>query len=363
MTDLYSKHMISAPVRIVGELKTEKFRIGHIWPNVEDPRVKYLMDDDSPNLWLSYSVSTFGDSPVKWQIKPEDEWMIDAGQKTSMLAALWFGKRFEYNGLIWTLGDDLYPTNENRSPIRHKFIYPHNKHTRKDGIAPLNWETMKGIIKLLDLSEKELNVRTFWRATWFYKSGINSIDTDAEKSFVMFTSVLEFIAKRIAPRASEFKDDNLNEAINKVNAHVPSPDKKDVLKILSRGSKIGARIKWVCEKFLNDVFFAGTEIRVENGEPMKFLALKKDDLGRAIDEVYMLRSQFLHAGKRIEAVGRMMDFQNEIQLGVPIDRHKKPLVPPGSLTILGLERIVRFVLLAYVHNYITPLHDSLRANP
>lgn len=35
--NLYTKDIISAPVRIVGGFETEKLRIGHVWPNVEDP--------------------------------------------------------------------------------------------------------------------------------------------------------------------------------------------------------------------------------------------------------------------------------------------------------------------------------------
>ena len=76
-----------------------------------------------------------------------------------------------------------------------------------------------------------------------------------------------------------------------------------------------------------------------------------------------MRSLYVHTGARfsiwVDPHGAML---NEMVLGKPVlQSSEKELADPLSKmpTFLGLERLVRFMILRFAHSKIVPLHDGL----
>ena len=99
------------------------------------------------------------------------------------------------------------------------------------------------------------------------------------------------------------------------------------------------------KNLLNNYFFTNTESKE------KLYALKKKDIEKRIKASYDLRSLYVHTGMRFgHFLAPISDVLNEIQIAKWVASSKKlekllMLCP----TYIGLERIMRFCLLRFIH--------------
>lgn len=248
---------------------------------------------------------------------------------------------------------------------RFSSFNPYNSDIRQDLNIELNLQQLESVLKLLynpkELSEEfSSRINAFWHASRFYSSAVRLFDREPEIAFIHFVTALEIISSQIkVPRDSLFdKDtlDNLSEIKEKVSESVANTFEK-------RLYQIRRRVVYTVNHLLNDNFF--------NKSPAdEGYKITKQDLEKRIKAVYDLRSEYVHGGI---SFGKWFESSHtgkngEINIGTPLlpgrppnaKKHTKLEITLAKIpTFTGLERIVRYIILSFAHNYIQPIHEAL----
>ena len=110
-------------------------------------------------------------------------------------------------------------------------------------------------------------------------------------------------------------------------------------------------------RLLTDYFFQNTEA------PEGLGRLQKVDIEKRVKAAYDLRSVYVHSGVNYGPWTHSHNLvRNEIQLGTPIihdddDDYAKAVA--AAPTYLGLERIMRYCLLRFIHLHGIPIDSRL----
>jgi hypothetical protein len=106
---------------------------------------------------------------------------------------------------------------------------------------------------------------------------------------------------------------------------------------------------------LSEAFFSNHESKENQW------ALKPNDIQQRIKSAYDLRSRYVHTGIPFGGwVGPVTQYVEEVQLGEPvIDDKEFQKIIKLSPTLVGLERIMRFCLLRFMHGNGIVVDDSL----
>jgi len=107
---------------------------------------------------------------------------------------------------------------------------------------------------------------------------------------------------------------------------------------------------------VNESFFEGSESQQE------LFKLKPNDFDVRMAAAYDLRSHFLHAGKTFGVwVTSLANSNAEVGLGAPAygDAEWKKLIARAP-TLVGMERVIRFCLLRFLHQKVSFLHEKLQ---
>lgn len=105
---------------------------------------------------------------------------------------------------------------------------------------------------------------------------------------------------------------------------------------------------------LNPYFFQQTETTIG--------ILNESDISDRIEAAYDLRSYYVHSGVNFGGWVRACRLSNSGRVvGVPDikDKELKKILDKSPTTFSGLERIMRYCLLRFIHLYGTPIDDRL----
>lgn len=347
------RFLISTPSRLVGDLQCPELSIDHAFPNPYPFNAAQWQSQISggPYSRSYYVISTAvsGNETDGGGLVPQyDPLLITA------LASVWFGKRFDLHGWTEWFGNFWMPYGMELSATRMSQLGPYNYEPRRDlGIA-LNWQQLSRPMTLFSCSSPIATMGAFWKAASFYARALRAYEDDGEVAFLHLICAIE-----IAASALEFPDERLFDKatlkdLKAIQEHVP--DGANVCgRIKSRLYQLRKRVVLAAAELTNDPFFAGSESADDA------FALTKGRLTGAVQAAYDVRSRFLHKGATfslwVDPSGRML---NEMQLGKPVvdDRELAKLLSQIP-TFLGLERLVRFMILRLAHSKITPLHEGL----
>jgi hypothetical protein len=350
-----ARFLMSTPSRLVGELECPGLLLTHAFPGVLQSTQWQTQISEGPYSRSHYVISTSLDESKNQSelftrpLKFEPDMITD-------LASLWFGKRFDLHGPIEKMGLFWMPYGTESMPTRMYFLGAYNHKPRKDLQVPLKLDQLSVPVKLFSTKKPRSILGAFWKAASFYARSLRAYEDEPEVAFLDLISALEIIASEL-----DFSDDVLYDPqtlkdLKTIEANVPG-GAKVAQRIKSRLFQIRRQVVESAVELTNDTFFKGSESREAN------FALTKERLRSAVRAAYDVRSLYVHTGARfsiwVDPHGAML---NEMVLGKPVlQSAEKELADPLSKmpTFLGLERLVRFMILRFAHSKIVPLHDGL----
>jgi len=176
-------------------------------------------------------------------------------------------------------------------------------------------------------------------------------DADPEFAFLSLVNAGEVLASGLQLGDDDLYDDELKELLVEIEVKAGQETAQKLKKRLFQ-----VRRKFTCglARLLNTAFFEGSE------SAQDFFRLKPDNIEKHLKAAYDLRSRFLHVGTRFGNWVSVSHEGAEVMIGEPAygDPDWKRLISRIP-TLGGLERIIRFCLLRFMHQRISILHPLL----
>jgi hypothetical protein len=353
------RYLISSTSRFIGEYDSELFNLDHVWPNSEihaDLLSGLQESHHSRNYYmLSMKIGEPGDEKKSILIR---EYSFVAQQVCNLLCVL-FGKRFDYNGSIISHGDFHRPSLMNHPPINYYYA-PTNSHSQRvDTDTRLMLNSFSLIEPLLINNEVSKKVRDTMRsASRFYARSVRVCESDPELAYLDLVACCEFLM-------GFYEEGYTNEEIfNKEQL-------ADFLRIereIAGGHKLARKLKssmrQISKKYLLTALRLLTEQFFEKTESVApYGALTRVEIEGMLKAAYNLRSLYVHTGatfrRWIDIGQRQMMYERHPRNNGYItesDIDKEALKAP---TYIGLERIVRYCLLRFLHLNGVPIDTRL----
>lgn len=346
------RFLMSTPSRLVGEFECSGILVTHVFPNLLNKT--QLQSQFSENLYsrsyyvISTAVEKSKESTGKIEPKFAPDMIVD-------LASVWFGKRFDFHGWIENLGTFWMPYGTELSPTRMSHLGAYNHKPRKDLEISLNLKQLSSPFELLLLNEPQSKLGAFWKAASFYARALRAYENDSEVAFLHLITAIEIIASVLDFPENELYDAQSLADLKAIEEDVPK-GKSVAKRVRAYMLQLSKKVNLAASELTNDTFFAGSE----SGH--KEFALTKVNLGAAVQAAYDVRSSYVHSGVRFSMWLDPLVMQNEIQIGKPVlPVSEKELAKSLSKipTFLGLERLVRYMILRFAHLNIKCIHACL----
>jgi hypothetical protein len=349
------RFLMSTPSRLVGEFECPGLLLTHAFPSVSKGVQWDTQFSEGPYSRSYYMISialdeskNLGEIP-KRPLKFEPDMVAD-------LASVWFGKRFDLHGQTEGMGLFWMPYGTETTLTRMHYLGAYNHKPRNDLQIALNFAELSKPFKIFPSKKPQKILGAFWKSASFYARSLRAYENEPEVAFLDLISALEIIASDIDFSDNVLYDPQTLKDLKAIEAYVPE-GAESARRMKSRFLQIHRRVVLSAVELTNDTFFNGSESREAN------FALTKERLRSAVGAAYDVRSLYVHTGARfsiwVDPHGAML---NEMVLGKPVlQSSEKELADPLSKmpTFLGLERLVRFMILRFAHSKIVPLHDGL----
>jgi hypothetical protein len=344
---------------MIGQLETEDLRLQIAFPSRWSSGVLPRQSDWNGHFLLSVKIpsdleSKFSVPSVKIGEQMVYSWQM-VGQRLTDLAAVWYGKQFNYQGIV-ALGDPAELPDFR--PVSHSVITEldaYNAIPRPDLGIDLHLGQLRQVIELLYRREPEEKINAFWNAARFYASALRSYEVDAEIAYFHFVIALEIIASQIDVPPDDLYDEQTRRDLNDIRQQV-SPEVESRIK--KRLFQVRRRITYTVKHLLNSNFYSGSRAT-------GIFQLTAERMESRIKSVYDLRSKYAHGGTSFATwFARSIGGATvEVSIGRPHlskGEHDLEKILENIPTFTGLERTVRFVILSFAHNYILPIHERLQ---
>ena len=259
-----------------------------------------------------------------------------------------YGKRFDSHGLVESIGNFWLPDYSHFSNYNPNL--PFNSQTsRPDLEISLNLDEIKRIAPLLHEEHVDPRFeRFFYSAGRFYVNALQHAEIQPEIAFLNLITCGEILSNFYNYNQDDLLDDEMKRDLFRIGGEIQDGS-AIVRRISSRLFSVKRRFIKTVLFLLNSYFFQQSEAKENFGR------LNKDDISMRIRAAYDLRSMYVHRGVNFGfwinlqfLVGRQ--FNNEVPFGEPViddPEFKKILV--RSPTFIGMERIMRFCLLRFMH--------------
>jgi hypothetical protein len=337
-----TKLLLSSTSRFVGEYMSNNWLLTHAWPtNGEQIHLGIYENPLSRNFYvLAFKHPEFNQESV---VIPNYRAI---GDEICTYLSILFGKRFENHGPIESHGLFRVPS----LPLQGKTItpwLPFNSHRpRSDISVELNLSEMTRIAALW---ENGLGIDSRFRdflnaAGRFYAQALRVAEEDPETAFLHFITCGEILSNFLEYEDRELFDTQILRDLKKIASNMEGGD-KIVKRIRKRLFQVRRKFVLTVTELLSDAFYQGSESK------KSFCALKAEDIDRRVKAAYDLRSLYVHTGRTFGGwIGRTTGYIEEIQLGTPVIKDRKiQKIISDSPTLIGLERIMRFCLLSFIH--------------
>ena len=279
------------------------------------------------------------------------------GDKLAICLSILFGKKFENSGMTTSVIHHMPNVSvfETMTPVLAS-RYWYNNNPRADLKVDLNLEQVGLIVPLLQPTEDidSVVLRAFWVAGRYYQNALRIVNEDVEAAYLNLVTSGEVMANALADRFDPLPEgqlrsdllrierelDNGTELANRVRRQLRSIKKRFVLTL--------------CQ-LLNDEFYSHSE------SPEARARLDKESIEERLGASYDLRSRHLHSGSKFSYVVDPEQYGNETHWGVlpSADDKEMEKVFRRAPTFVGLERIIRFCLLRFIHLNLMPIASQL----
>ena len=277
-----------------------------------------------------------------------------AGDFFAVCLSVFFGKRFDHHGLVETQGMFCVPSYDSIREIGVYNLAPYNSKPRPDLEIPLNLTQLSTISPLLHLETKQSAMDTFFTAGNFYLRSLRIVEEQPEVAYLDLVTAGEILSNYFTFSDEQLYGGDLLTLLDEIRNQLSDGEKK-ASKIKSRLYQVRRRFKLTLLDLLNATFFTTTEATEAFG------ALTSDSIESTIVAAYDLRSRYIHTGERFGTwIHSLEHLGVEKQIGIPVvddKEYKKILVK--APTFIGLERIMRYCLLAFIHKELCPVDKRL----
>lgn len=346
--------LLSTSAHIVGELNEGDFLICHAWPELWAPnaRVSVYRDGPTHRTFLVVSVEVAPQQDDANSAAAENyHWL---GDFFAVCLGVYFGKRFDHLGLLESQGFFCLPSFASIRDVGMFALAPFNSKPRADIQIALNLSSAAAISKLLHLQCGTRQTSTFFTAGSFYLRSLQMIEDHPELAYLDLVSAGEVLSNYFEFSDERLFDKDMLALLEEIRGVLPDGTTK-ANSLKSRMYQVKRRFRLALSDLLNDNYFTTTEA----SQPC--LALPKDEVEASIASAYDLRSRYVHTGQRFGMWVRVGEHLGaEKQLGTPVINDKdlvKLLVK--APTFLGLERVIRYCLLRFIHKECCPIDARL----
>lgn len=360
------RSVISTPSRLVGELVTPDLRLQIVLPSggvdfqtavVAGPysRSYYLLsvevpDDPSKPGEFAVPVTTSSDGRTSHSYGAIGEMLTD-------LASVWYGKRFDYHGVIIHDSIVRLPDLSCPSPVRHHELGFYNRKPRPDLDIELTLQALGPVIDFLHRQCPEKELDAFWTAAHFYARALRAFNNDPEAAFFYFIVALEVVASQIDVPYEDLYDEKTRKDLEEIKDKC-GPELAN--RVRHKYFQLRRKVVYAANDFVNDAFFQGSQAEPE------WARLSRENLNTRVGRAYDLRSKYVHSGIPFGIwVDTIVIPGAEVQVGRPVlpdsqGKRKLERILADIPTFAGLERLVRFVILSFANRRIDEIHATLR---
>jgi hypothetical protein len=348
-----TKILISTTSRFVGEYVQDDLLITHAWPSGHRQAEGNLGLTENPmsRNYFVLAVRTQPPDRLKTIAIPN---YTPTGDVVSIYLSILFGKRFDNHGRIESNGHFYLPHISGHG-MPCSASLPFNSHApRRDLSIPLNLSETQRIRPLL--SENPSNARfkhLLLSAGRFYLHALQEAESQPEIAFLDLITCGEILSSFFKYDQDDLLDETLKQDLARISTCLEGGEA--VVRRI-RGSLYQVRRKFTTTvlRLLSPYFFQQTDAKEQ------FCALKVDDIVKRIKAAYDLRSRYVHTGLDFGNWLMSTAYHEEIQLHTPVvddEKFKNLLVK--SPTFGGLERIMRFCLLRFIHLHGCSIDERL----
>lgn len=225
---------------------------------------------------------------------------------------------------------------------------PQNSHDPRCDISiPLNLVEIAKVEPLLRSDQDERFITFLQTAGRFYLQALQNFEERPDVAYLNLITAGEVLSNYYSYDKDELLDTQAKDILRQIAlASDNGPELADQIK--GRLFQVKRRFLRTIDDLLTDPFFAESEAKQD------FLRLKKEDIQSRLSAAYDLRSQYVHSGLPFGKWGaRMLSGEVcEVQYGKPVvgdETFEKALAK--APTYFGLERIIRYCLLRFIHTH------------
>jgi hypothetical protein len=334
------KYLLSSPASFTGMYEQEDFLIAPALQKNHVNRYFYVYairreETDNENTILVPNYSTSADN-------------------LCIALSVFYGKRFDNHGAIESAGKFWIPNYGDITFLNTNFL-TNNQKVRVDLNNSLNFKNCESLINAITTPENNNLWGDFFTAGKFYLSSLKLVDIDLERAYLDLITCGELLSSFY--EYSEDKlyshDKDLCSVLDRMQ--LAEMDEKDICFIKKRLYQVKRRFCLTFNELINKNFFEKTESESDDTK------LTYDRFNICIKSAYDLRSKYVHSGTKfkqwIEPYNELMYETLPYSANVDDKDFKKILCQIPTYT--GLERIVRFSLLRFLHTNGINLHSDL----
>lgn len=342
------KFLISSPTRFVGEFEDDDLLVTHAWPsNRRDFNARL---EEGPASRSAYVVC-FRTAPYeKRPGVPVPDYSASGPIICACLSVL-FGKRFDFHGLIEGSGFFYLPNlSEYFSLADHRL--PHNSHAPRNGISiPLVLGEIHRLRPLLMSSDMPAEaIQTFQFASRFYLQALQAFEAEPEVAYLHLITAGEILSNAHSFEDRDLLDAQIVAGLRRVTEELAGGE-EIAAAVRSRMFSVRRRFVKTLSCLLTDPFFDGHE--TDQG----WMAMSKESVPRRLAAAYDLRSRYVHTGSNFGAWASSA-VRSEVQMGKPVVSDKGfANILHRAPTFMGMERVIRYALLNYIHRAGAPIHE------
>ncbi len=347
-SDSIQKLLISTTSRLVGEYEDDGLLITHAWQFQNATRMEASLTE-TPISRNAYVVAFRTPSMERKPgvLIPDYSPM---GNVICAYLSVFFGKTFDNHGLLEGSGFYRVPDYS----LFQSFCQPHlpqNSHKpRRDFEIPLNLSELLRIKRILTESVDQKFLHFFQTAAKFYLQALLNFERQPEFAYLNLITAGEVLSNYFEYPKDELLDEAIKGALNEIESAIPGGARL-TNEIKTRLLQVRRRFVKAIEGLINSYFFTNSESTIE------FATLKESDFHNRVLAAYDLRSRYVHTGIPFGTWIAMGT--TEIQPWIPAigDKELQELLCRAP-TYFGMERIIRFCLMRFLH--INGIHIDRR---
>lgn len=336
------KMLISTPSEFKGEYEKDGLLIAQVKPNFPNSPAQIIEVD---NPWYRQFLVVARRIPPREQNSLIIATCDASGDIVCTYLSILYGKRFDNHGSLETRGLFRLPHSDQLSFPSTKAIPQNDNKPRNDLMIPLDLSEVERVWPLVCSEDPPAKFRNYIKtAGSLYVQALRNFEVSPMTAYLNLVSCGEVLSNYFEYSSDELLDEDTKAILNRVERAM-NDGQSVANQLKGRLRQVKRRFVKTLSKLLNANFYSTTECTSGCAK------LTEDSISERIAAAYDLRSKYLHAG---DDVGRwfLLDVKDraEVQTDRPILTDKElEKVLAKAPTYFGLERIMRYCLLRFIH--------------